>query len=154
MVYIVIILVIIMLISPIAWMRPSPRQKQLVRLRECAGKQHLQVSIRRLSDKLQRRHDSPNMACYLKHHARAKANNVKQRPKWFVSVVGEFEWISRKDCARASQLKQICSHLPDGCCYLEAEQDFVGVYWLEKGDEDRVDKIAKVINDVMQLQNQ
>ncbi|ROS00313.1 hypothetical protein EDC56_2959 [Sinobacterium caligoides] len=156
MAYIVIILVIIMAISPVIWMRPSPRQKQLVRLREHAAKMHMQVSIRTLPPRLQRRHDNPTMTCYLTNHPRNKqADTDKPRPLWYVSVVDAgFEWIGKPDLMIQEALQRLCATLPKGCCYLEAEQGFVGVYWLEQGTEERVDKIASIISEVMKLQNE
>jgi hypothetical protein len=154
MAYLIIAFVVIMAISPIFWMRPSPRQKQLERLRDYAVKQGLDVSIAKLPEKLRYRHDFDMMTCYSKYHPRgAKQQNVL-RKKWFISMEKGFDWVSRPDLEYQQQLQEITADLPESCSYVEAEQLFVAVYWREKGDSSTVDQVTEVIEKIMLIQSQ
>ena len=150
MIYLVIFIVAALVIGPVLWIRPSPREKQQLRLRAIAKDEGLKVYLRPIPhprDEQERAFDA-NIMAYVRPWTEKERKT--KLPRYFIMgrEPGSDEWAlyRSKNLLQKNELADI----PKTAALLEINNEGVIVYWRESGDEDRVKAMAKCMEGVAQ----
>jgi len=151
--YVIIFLVVALLVSPIFWIMPNPRQKRLVQLRQKAMAAGFQVKV-----------------CDLPQTHRAKVRQepvrkgVMYRLPWKVQIkaaqnfhylvvreqlVSDMATDSQQYTAIEQQINQALLSMPAQILALECTAAGVGLYWREQGE---IDPVVVLFDAARQLQ--
>lgn len=144
MIYFVIIIVLALVVGPVLWVRPSPRTRQLERLRQYARENGLQVQMRAVPslNSTEREIDSQIMA-YIRPWK--KVERIKGLPDGFLlgRPSSEGDWTLYR--AKNRLLDDDMVGLPESAKILEVSEEGVILYWRETGNKDRVELLAQTL---------
>ena len=151
----IMILVVIAAISlaaaPIYWLRPSPRQRQLARLREHALKLGLRPELRTPPAALRHAGHGDKLMKYQWH--RPEGNWPRHGDNWLAAPQGEaggvrtfiFPPAEGYQPGPDALLAELKSTVPESLYAIEAGPSGVGFYWHESGDNNRVDELYRLL---------
>ncbi len=145
-----IVLAVSLAIAPIYWMRPSPRQRQLARLRDHAVRLGLRPEISSVPEAMLQAGYQAKMMKYQWH--RPDGDWPRDGGNWLALLEpaegpGQaFRWPARGDLAGPDLLLQpLLGSPPEGLFAIEAGPRGVGFYWHEAGDSARVDQLFQLL---------
>lgn len=145
-----IVLAVSLAIAPIYWMRPSPRQRQLARLREYALSLGLRPELTTVPEVMQRAGYEGRMMKYQLH--RPSGDWPREGGTWLALLQPadgpeqRFVWPDRGDLKGPDDLlRPLQQELPEGLFAIEASPSGVGFYWHEAGDNARVDRFFQLL---------
>ena len=144
-----IVAIVSLAVGPIYWLRPTPRQRQLARLRGHAIKQGLRPEFRQLPQALTGRGYPARMMSYV--WFRPGDSWPREGERWLACVVDEggrpvLHWLPGDRLAAPPGL--LAGHgypLARGLAALQADQDGVAAYWHEAGEVERVDELSQAL---------
>jgi len=150
MVYLLIFLVVALVIGPVIWIRPSPREKQQQRLRNFAKQLGLQVHMRPIPhprDDAERKFDA-NIMAYIRPWTELERKKTLPRNFIMGKSPGEEAWAlyRTKNMLHENDIQG----LPVSSQILEVNAEGVILYWRESGNEDRVQALANALEGVAQ----
>ena len=140
-----------LIVGPIVWMRPSPRQRQLARLRSYALSLGMRPEQMPVPKALQHYGYPSTLLKY-----RMQGHGVRwpeEGASWLAFTVpgeaaGGLRWYTGDVYQRGpeSLLEGVTNtSLPKGLCAIEADINGVGIYWHEAGDTGQVDELRRLI---------
>ena len=143
--YLIILLVIAMAVAPVLALKPTKKQRLLVRLRDRARLHALQVQLGELPQTHRQKvrlEDPEPGAAYriLWRHEEAKTRQFQ-----YVLHRDEVERISAPETI-VMALREALDNLPENIVAVEFSNLGVAVYWRETGDEAEVDLIANQLS--------
>jgi hypothetical protein len=128
-------------LSPLVWLRPSPRQR---------GQMELRLAARRLGLGMQLSQQdwphwltgSPPGSCAQYHRARRPGRD----DSWLYWQVAPGQWCNqwREPCTDAVMLERL-QGLPADVYKVEAGPQMVVLYWGERGGEEELRRVAEVL---------
>ena len=146
----VVIAAISLAIAPVYWMRPSPRQRQLARLREHALQLGLRPELRATPLALRHTGCDDKLMKYQWH--RPEGNWPRHGESWLAAQQGgEGAKIFTFPPAQGYQsgpdvlLAELQGPVPESLYAIEADPSGVGFYWHESGDNSRVDELYRLL---------
>jgi hypothetical protein len=150
----IIILVVIAAISlavaPIYWMRPSPRQRQLVRLREHALQLGLHPELRATPAGLRHAGCGDKLMKYQWH--RPEGSWPRHGDNWLAVKQGTGEtntfFFAPAEGYQSGPdvlLAELQGPVPESLYAIEADPSGIGFYWHESGDNSRVDELYRLL---------
>ncbi|MEE8059092.1 MAG: hypothetical protein V3T17_14835 [Pseudomonadales bacterium] len=140
MTYLIIFAVIALLLAPVFWMMPSPRQKRQMQLRQYAMSLGLVVKVCDLpqTHRAKVRKEDPEQGVNYSLPWRRPGSN--SGVFHFICVRDEQEMLSlTKGSVVLSILSMALSDLPETVVAIEYTSSGVGIYWRETGASDGVD---------------
>lgn len=146
------VMVISLAIAPIYWMRPSPRQRQLSRLRSHAVQLGLRAEMRSTPQTIQRLGYPAEMIKY--QWFRPGGSWPSEGPTWLalsepaVAENADLHWLVASGCSRGpdSLLQGVdAASFPCGLCAVEVDPTGAGVYWHEAGGTEQVDRVFALL---------
>jgi hypothetical protein len=144
-----IVVAVSLAIAPVYWMRPSPRQRQLARLREYALTLGLRPELSSVPEALARAGHTENLIKYQWH--RPAGDWPRDGGHWLAlqskdAPAAGLSWSDRGDARGPDDLLALNPDpLPDGLFAIEAGPTGVGFYWHEAGDKSRVDELFALL---------
>lgn len=150
MTYIIIVLVVALVLAPIFWIMPSPRQKRLMAFRQSALALGLQVQVCDLpqTHRAKVRQESPHQGVLYRlpwKHPQLKS----QRFDYLVLRDGVGEGEQDKRVGRVAELlREYLAGYPQQFCAIEFSNIGVAVYWKEQG---AVEFVATVHQSLIEL---
>lgn len=157
MFYVIVALIIGLVISPVLYLKPSPRQKQQMRLRTKAIELGLQVKLSPLpgSDAIKKERAQSSMMSYRFMRPRSDATVLTHHYQAGRSITDDSDWVFYQNQTKApvmlgEAVLPLLSRFPDGVIAVESMQGFVAAYWDEAGGEERLETIfdtLKVIHE-------
>lgn len=146
--YLIIALVVAVVIGPVLWLKPSPREKQLQRLRKCAHSEGLRVHLRAVPPN---HGDGPRVVepaimAYIRPWSEQERKSVLPATFTMPFVQGEWQAYRSKGLVGDDLLRE----LPDSCRLLEVSAEGLLVYWRERGDELKVLQLRKTMEGICQ----
>ncbi|HSG61915.1 MAG TPA: hypothetical protein VLA24_10860 [Pseudomonadales bacterium] len=144
--YLIIALVVAAVIGPVMWLRPNPREKQLLRLRAAARQAGLHVHLRALPPNHGEgdRTVEPAIMAYIRPWTEQERKSTL--PERFTLPCVEGEWQCYRSRNRLTPEHFV--NMPDSCRLLEVNSEGVIVYWRERGDESRVQSLAAAMEHI------
>lgn len=140
----VVVVTLSLAVAPVYWMRPSPRQRQLARLRQYALSLALRPELRDVPPPLQQLSGEQKLMLYQWH--RPDEDWPRDGDKW-LALGPDFTWLTSSGYQPGSDqlLEELRMGVPEGLYAVEAGPAGVGVYWHESGSEDRVDSLQRIL---------
>lgn len=152
MFYLIVALIIGLVISPVLYLKPSPRQKQQMQLRQKAMELGLQVKLSPLpgSDSVKKQRTNTNMMSY---RLMRSSNDVKSLSHHYQagrSLTDHSDWVFYQTKNKApvmlgEAVLPLFSSLPESVVAIESMQGFVAVYWGETGGEEQLNMIVDTL---------
>ena len=154
MTWLLIVLGVAIVVSPLMWFRQSPRQKLITELRREASSQGIQVTLHRRPDA---REDETRLetVCY-----RIPWPDDSCRQSWVLhrysgrgweSACSGWLWtISQAPPEWDHKLPELVTSLPSGVSAIVANNTGIGVIWNERED---ADDLVKIVENVKKLQS-
>lgn len=164
MIWVVILLILLVAFGPLLWLRPSPRERRLGKLRQQAYREGLRVELRRLpraNPAAEERVTAGGRALDLSQECAAYLKPLTRRlrmlPAWRLLREGDgmaafpgwaFEAGARPDHPRLqaalAAVATVVADLPDDVIAVECEPGNVAAYWVEGpgSTPDRVSGLA------------
>jgi len=138
--YLIIALVVAIVIGPVMWLRPNPREKQLLRLRNAARQAGLHVHLRAVPPNHGEgdRHVEPSIMAYIRPWTEQERKS--SLPEKFTLPCFEGEWQLYRSKGQLDEAH--FADMPDSCRLLEVTSEGLIVYCRERGDELRVAALA------------
>ncbi|MGH8352107.1 MAG: hypothetical protein ACRERY_01035 [Pseudomonas sp.] len=137
----IVLLLLALLLSPLAWLMPSRRQRGRMELRLAARRMGLamQLSAQDWPHWLPQEPPSP---CAQYHRAR----RAGRTDSWCYWQVAPGQWLNRwrEPCADAALLAQLAS-LPADVFKVEAGQQMIALCWGERGEQEALQRIAALL---------
>lgn len=138
--YLIIALVLLLAITPIFWLKPTPRQRQLEALRYAAQRAGFQV---RLAARPGTKVDPPRLdvALYLIPWTRPVDQRDPAACRWTLvsqSFEGKWSpwegwrWLTPEPSSLREVIAEVLPLMPESACALEASSLGVGFYWDER----------------------
>ncbi len=149
--YFLVIGVISLMIAPVLWMQPSPRQKQLAALRAKAMALGLSPQIaKRPSEVSQTEADTVAKYSLLLRENRKTLimQRLAYRPLYKDEGVIS-GWLDQDDNAAEPAIAQMLSLLPNSSYLVELMGNSVSLYWKEQGEEQDLKIIYSVFSDLL-----
>lgn len=146
--YLIIALVVAAVIGPVMWLRPNPREKQLLRLREAARKAGLHVHLRAVppnhgdGDRVV----EPAIMAYIRPWTELERKSTLPEKFTCPCFEGEWQLYRSRDILQPEHV----ANMPDSCRLLEVNSEGLIVYWRERGDEARVQSLAASMEQMCQ----
>ena len=146
------VVVVALAIAPVYWMRPSPRQRQLARLRAHAIKLGLRAEMCATTQSMQRLGYPPEMIKYQWY--RPGGNWPGEGVSWLAlsepaaAGNGAVHWLTTAGYSRGPDklLESIdAASSPGGLCAVQVDPTGAGVYWHEAGTAELVDQIFALL---------
>ena len=145
MVWLLILLCLAVVISPLMWMKNSPRQQSIQRFRDIARKHSLKVSLQRRPE-ARESENRLNAVCYwhpwgadikpkhwvLHRYSKRGWPSPWQDWHWFQSEAS-IEWLA---C-----VEDVISELPENVSAIVVNSTGIGMFWDEKGEDSTIEKI-------------
>lgn len=140
----IVILLIGVALSPLAWLRSSPRQRRQIELRLAARRMGLAMQLAQ-QEWPHWLPFNPPAHCAQYHRARRAGRSEI----WAYWQVSPGEWLNqwREPCADAGVLPHL-SELPGDVYKVEAGRQMIALYWGEGGDQADLQKIANVLTEL------
>lgn len=156
--YVIAALIIGLVISPVLYLKPSPRQKQQMRLRTKALELGLQVKLSPLpgSDAIKQQRATNNMMSYRLMREASQNQALSHHYQVGRSVANPIDWVFYQTQKQApvmlgEAVMPLLKQLPESVVAVESMSGFVAAYWSEVGGEEQLDSIAqtlKAIHDI------
>jgi hypothetical protein len=133
-------------LGPVYWLRPTPRQRQLARLRAHAVKQGLRPEFRQLPAALAGRGYPERMMSYVWFRPEGWP---REGERWLACVVDEgpqplLQWVPDE---RREPPPAMPAVVPvRGLAALQADAEGVAAFWHEAGEVERVDQLRKAMS--------
>lgn|SRR5690625_3777624 len=140
MTYLIIALVILLAVTPIFWLKPTPRQRQLEALRYAAQRAGFQV---RLAARPGARVGPPRLdvALYFLPWTRPIDQRDPEASRW--TLVGQsfegqwspwegWRWLTPGPKSLRAAIAEVLPLMPESACALEASSLGIGFYWDER----------------------
>jgi hypothetical protein len=145
--YLIILLVAAMVVGPVFWIMPSPRQKRQVKLRQRAMSLGLQVKISDLpqTHRSQVRRESPIQGVLYRRLWDTKVEKLPELQLCLKTDAG-YEWTGSSDTLVRSLFESVLSSADMKLLALEYSPAGVAGYWHEKGSEEAVDSIFATLD--------
>lgn len=142
MVWLLIILCLAVVVSPLMWMKNSPRQQKIKRFRDLARELSIKVSLHRRPE-ARDSEDRLEAVCYWRPwDGYVKSKNWtlhRYSERGWPSAWKNWQWFQAEASAEWSAcLHEMLSKLPDNVSAIVVNNSGVGIYWDEKGDESNV----------------
>jgi uncharacterized membrane protein YccC len=158
MVYLLILFVLAIILSPLLSLRQSPRQKQITLLRQCATRKGLRVTLSRPLGAREGEGRMDTAVYRLPWAVDSVGSTIRRAEQWQLvhnngkgseSVWGEWRWLTlppgEELFPAISQLLEPAEALSQKISGLEACAKGVAVYWQEEGSEQDVNDIAEAL---------
>jgi len=150
MVWLLIIFCLAVALSPLLWMKSSPRQRQITQCREVARSLTINVNIRRRPDARESEQRLDTVFYWLRWR------DNKQMEPWILhrhsnrgwqSDFQGWQWISRQASVEWTPIIELAvASLPSGVTAIIANRQGVGVIWDERGKPSTVEEIHGCID--------
>ena len=145
MVWILIIFCLAVAVSPLLWMKSSPRQQHIADCRRKARGLSINVNLRRRPGALESEQRLDSIYYWLPWLKTKKVQGwILQRSSkrgWHSSFAG-WLWINNEANKEWYDIITAClSDLPDGVTAIQVSNEGVGLVWDERGTIDLIDKI-------------
>lgn len=142
MVYFLIVLGLGLVLAPVMWLRPSPRDKQLQRLRQRAVEKGLRVNLGAMPQRQGsvKAGDQFDTACYLLPWPKQQLIQAEKAARQTQAIFRGTDGVWRD-----AGLGDLLSDLPDSAQVVDVNVEGVCVYWRETGTETRVDELAEFL---------
>lgn len=152
---IVSIIVVLMLIGSVLWLKPSASQQRQTRLRLLARQLGLDVRLSALPQtrRARVRGELPQQGVV---YRLLKFGERKDKPIEYVvcRANSEAEWESESDVELPptvrAELDRVLSQLPSNALAFEITSAGCGVYWRERGDEETIHLLKRLLKSVQQ----
>lgn len=146
--YFIVALVVAAVLGPVMWLRPSPREQQLQRLRSQARQEGLHVHLRAVPPNHGEgdRVVEPAIMAYIRPWSEQERKS--HLPAKFTMPFFDEQWQDYRSRGIISQ--ELLGGLPDSCRMLEVNSEGLIVYWRERGDEARITKMASAMEQMCQ----
>ncbi len=161
MTYLLIALVLAIILSPLLSLRPSPRQKLVASLRQCASRNGLQV---RLSRQPGARDDDNRLECVcyrLPWPKDSEPSSLRRAEQWLLvrsehrgdpSAWQGWRWLTLQPAAEIVQgVDGLVSRLIEDVVGLEANRDGLSIYWQEHGSTTDVEHFVHGLNALQEV---
>lgn len=152
MFYLILVVIIGLVISPILYFKPSPRQKQQMRLRTKAIELGLQVKLAPIpgNSAVKNERVNSNMMSYRYMREPGKAQSLSHYYQAGRSLTNAEEWIFYQDQYKApvmlgEAVLPLFAQLPESVVAVESMQGFIAVYWSEVGGEAQLMSIFETL---------
>lgn len=145
---VVIVMAVSLAIAPIYWMRPSPRQNQLARLRSSALGLGLRPELREAPKPMRLAGFDEKLMRY--HWYKPTENWPRSGPCWLaIRENGCFDWGREVGLSEGPQdlLESLNAGAPEQLHGVEIGPAGLGFYWHESGDEQRLENIVDLLQD-------
>ncbi|MGB1402672.1 MAG: hypothetical protein ACPH3I_06835 [Porticoccaceae bacterium] len=149
MTWLLILLGLALVISPLMWFRQSPHQQQITELRRLANSLLLQVKLHRRPDA---RDDEVRLetVCY-----RLPWTDTDCRQSWVLQRYSDRGWqshccgwhwyVDQANAVLDDTLSRITADMPESVTAVVANDEGIGVIWTERGDSEDVQKICQLL---------
>ena len=149
MTWLLILLGLALVISPLMWFKQSPHQQQITELRRLANSLLLQVKLHRRPDA---RDDEMRLetVCY-----RLPWTDTDCRQNWVLQRYSSRGWesqcqgwhwtVDQSNAALDDTLTRVTADVPESVTALIASDAGIGVIWTEQGGADDVQKINQLL---------
>lgn len=137
----IVLLLVAVVLSPLAWLRPSRRQQGRMAIRMAARSQGLGMQLSQ-QDWPHWLPDEPPSPCPQYHRARRKgAENT-----WCYWQMSPGQWVNqwREPCADTALIPHLQT-LPADVYKVEASKQMVSLCWGERGDVQSLEPVAAVL---------
>lgn len=134
--------ILAVILSPLAWLRPSRKQSRQMSLRLEARRAGLamQLAPQQWPHWLEKEPPSP---CPQYHRAR-RAGHADAWSYWQVSPgVWWNQW--REECVE-QRLVEVLTQLPDSVYKVEADRQMIALYWGERGESSAVQAVKQALD--------
>lgn len=137
----IVVSILAVVLSPLAWLRPSRRQSGLIALRMEARRMGLAMQLAPQEWPHWLGQEPPN-PCPQYHRPRRSA----QSACWSYWQTAPGCWVNqwREPCVDESLLKHLQT-LPSGVFKVEADKQLIALYWNERGEVSVLQSIASVL---------
>jgi hypothetical protein len=144
--YLIIALVVAAVIGPVMWLRPNPREKQLLRLRQAAREAGLHVHLRAIPPNHGEgdRVVDPSVMAYIRPWSERERKSNLPEKMTLPCVEGVWQLYRSKNVLCEDHF----ATMPDSCRLLEVNSEGVIVYWRERGDEARIQALAAAMEHI------
>ena len=145
MVWLLIILCIAVIVSPLMWMKSSPRQQRIKRFRDMARKHSLKVSLQRRPE-ARESETRLDAVCYWcpwgadvkpKHWVLHRYSNRGWQSSWqdwhWFKAEASIEWLA---C-----VEDVLSVLPENVSAIVVDSTGIGMFWDESGEQSTLEQI-------------
>lgn len=137
----IVILLIGLALSPLAWLRPSPRQRGQIEMRLAARRLGLGMQLAQQEWPHWLPFNPPAHCAQYHRGRRAGHSDV-----WSYWQIAPGEWINqwREPCADTEVLARLVE-LPADVYKVEAGRQMIALYWGERGDQSDLQKVVRVL---------
>lgn len=137
----IVVLLVVVVLSPLAWLRPSRRQQGRMAIRMAARSKGLGMQMSR-QDWPHWLPEEPPSPCPQYHRARRRGAS----DSWCYWQMNAGEWVNqwREPCTDATLLPHLHT-LPADVYKVEATTQMISLCWGEKGDVQGVEPVAVVL---------
>lgn len=145
MVWLLIIFCLAVVVSPLLWMKSSPRQQHITACRKKARDLSINVNLRRRPDALE---DEARIDTVYYWLPWLEAKNIQSwvlhcssRRGW-ESPFEKWRWINNEAQSDWYEIISNClARLPDGITAIQLSKEGIGLVWDERGDIESIEKI-------------
>lgn len=155
--YLITAIALLVALSPVAWMMPSPRQRREARLRECARRLGLEVRIGELPQTRRQRvrREAPVQGVIYRLPLRKGWPHV--RAHLISRAAANAAWEMAEESpelapALAQTLQRIADRMPADVVAIELAGSGPAIYWRERGDEQTVVKLHELLTELAAAQ--
>lgn len=137
----VVILIILALVGPVAWLLPSSKQKGAINLRLEARRNGVAMQLTPVKWPYWVTPEPPSPCAH--YYRERRKGNVDAWAYWQLTPG---QWVNqwRELCEDQTLLKQLAD-LPADVYKVEADHQVVGLYWGERGDREALQRIADLL---------
>ena len=152
--YLIILLVIALVVAPVFWIMPSPRQKRQARLRQLALQQGLQLKVCDLpqTHRAAIRREAPRHGMLYRlpwpGRERTELAYLRQGEMLCLRTAEGVEWRGDPPARVLQAIEARLRELPQPVKALAVSLQGIGCYWTEQGDEALVESIAGVLHEL------
>ncbi len=161
--YLYIAIAILLVISPLVSLLPSPRQKQKMVFRQRAIALGMQVQLASIPT-ARHNHAKENPLNGIAYRLPRNPQQLKELRNHTTNVAAKVsstnnEWLwfnekSRPGEPMASQLLQCFQEMPSDVAAIELSRTASSIYWREKGTVEDVDQILKLLKNIQSIEMQ
>ncbi|WP_461482504.1 hypothetical protein [Porticoccus sp.] len=144
MTYLLIVLVLAIIISPMLWLRQTPRQKLVTAMRQQAARAGIQVKLARPADAREGEGRLEYVRYSLPWLPKTASSPLPRMEKWMLvhqtrrgdpSPWGDWQWLGREaNPVINDAIGAALQGLPPSVSALEASAAGLSIYWQERGE--------------------
>lgn len=161
MTYLLIVLVLAIIVSPMLWLRQTPRQKLITAMRQQAAKGGLQVRLVRPPD-AREGEGRLEFVCYtLPWLPKTKPSGLVRAEQWLLlkgsrrgdpSPWPNWTWLGREPDPQLNlEIGAALGLLPESVGALEVSAAGLSVHWQERGEVEDIERICLGLSDLRQV---